>query len=256
MSDTTIAPVRRSVFVAGAARAGLPGVHRGLRELVARLALDRRGRLTETAIIELAEGGRWYERGLGGGSATGGGCSRTSRRAAGALLAARRGVRARSRRVQGEPGRGRRFTPEGGGTRVEIVHSGFDRRGEGGEGVAGASPARAAGAGCSPATPRSPRPRAERRRPPSGRRPDRWSRAASGRAARRPRPGSARRGRRRSRRRGGAGPRGRRSRAASSARRPRGGRRRRGAPSRAGSPSRCGRWPSARSSQPVHQTHS
>jgi len=28
------------------------------------------------------------------------------------------------------------FVPEGGGTRVELVHSGFERRGEGGEGVA------------------------------------------------------------------------------------------------------------------------
>ena len=28
------------------------------------------------------------------------------------------------------------FTPEGDGTRVELVHSGFDRRGEGGEEVA------------------------------------------------------------------------------------------------------------------------
>ena len=135
MSNTTIAPVRRSVFVQAPPERAFQVFTEGFATWwPASHSIVEGG--YATAIIEPAEGGRWYERGQ-----TGAECDW------GRVLAYEPPARLLlSWQLDGEfeldPDESRAsqvevtFTPEGDGTRVELVHSGFERRGEGGGEVA------------------------------------------------------------------------------------------------------------------------
>ncbi len=135
MSDATIAPVRRSVLVQAPPERAFQVFTEGFASWwPASHSILEGGQ--EAAFIEPAEGGRWYERGPAGEECDWGRVL--------AFEPPRRLVLSwlLDERFELDPDESKAsqvevaFTPEGDGTRVEIVHSGFDRRGEGGEGVA------------------------------------------------------------------------------------------------------------------------
>jgi uncharacterized protein YndB with AHSA1/START domain len=135
MSNATIAPVRRSILVQAPPERAFRVFTEGFATWwPASHSIVEGG--YGTAIIEPAEGGRWYERGK-----TGAECDW------GRVLAYEPPARLLlSWQLDGEfeldPDESKAsrvevtFAPEGDGTRVELVHGGFERRGEGGEGVA------------------------------------------------------------------------------------------------------------------------
>ena len=136
MSNATIAPVRRSVFVQAPPERAFEVFTEGFAGWwPASHSVLEGGQ--EAAIIETAEGGRWYERGPGGEECDWGRVL--------AFEPPRRLVLSwlLDEKFDPDPDESKAsevevtFTPEGDGTRVELVHSGFERRGgEAGEGVA------------------------------------------------------------------------------------------------------------------------
>ena len=138
MSNATIAPVRRSVFVQAPPERAFQVFSEGFATWwPASHSIVEGG--YGTAIIELAEGGRWYERGQTGAECDWGRVLAYEPPARLLLDLARLGL---DGEFELDPDESKAsqvevtFTPEGDGTRVELVHSGFERRGEGGEAVA------------------------------------------------------------------------------------------------------------------------
>ena len=134
MSNATIAPVRRTVFVQAPPERAFEVFteHVGSWWPASHSLLERQ----EAVVVEPAEGGRWYERGPSGEECDWGrvlAYEPPRRLVLSWLLDERFDVDPdESKASEVEVA----FIPEGGGTRVELVHSGFERRGEGGEGVA------------------------------------------------------------------------------------------------------------------------
>jgi len=121
-TETVVEPVRRTVTVdrpvEDAFRVFTDGIGKWWALEVHSLSLDRTGAPAQTAVMEGRVGGRLYERMSDGNEADWG-----------KLLVWEPPHRvAFEWHVTGTPTEVEvRFTPQGGGTRVDLVHSGFDR---------------------------------------------------------------------------------------------------------------------------------
>jgi uncharacterized protein YndB with AHSA1/START domain len=135
MSNATIAPVRRSVFVQAPPERAFEVFTEGFASWWPSTHSIVEGGY-DAALIEPVEGGRWYERGK-----TGEECDW------GRVLAYEPPTRVvlswqLDAEYRFDPDASKAgevevtFTPEGGGTRVQLEHRGFERRADGGASVA------------------------------------------------------------------------------------------------------------------------